>query len=115
MATSSRMTADRRKSVESKIALSSLLRRHRRWSGLVRVTDRGAKKLTRRNETNMPSKATAKRPPMTPPAMGPESLLVWGGGGGVAELEMVAVAPVVAKGVVGLAGGGARDLVYIRR
>ena len=38
------MTADRRKSVESKIALSSLLRRHRRWSGLVRVTDRGDKK-----------------------------------------------------------------------
>ena len=52
---------------------------------------------------------------MTPPAMGPESLVVWGGGGGVAELEMVAVAPVVAKGVVGLAGGGARDLLYIRR
>jgi hypothetical protein len=72
------------------------------------------KKLTRRNETNMPSKATAKRPPMTPPAMGPESLLVWGGGG-VAELEMVAVTPFDAKDVVGLAGGGARDLVYIRR
>jgi len=47
---------------------------------------------------------------MTPPAMGPESLLVWGGGG-VAELEMVAVTPVDAKGVVGLAGGGAKDFV----
>ena len=52
---------------------------------------------------------------MTPPAMGPESLLVWGGGG-VAELEVMAVVTSVdPKGLVGLAGGGATDVAYIRR
>ena len=51
---------------------------------------------------------------MTPPAMGPESLLAWLGGG-VAELEvMVAATPVDAKGLVGPAGGGATDVAYIR-
>lgn len=37
---------------------------------------------------NMPRAATAKRPPITPPAIGPASgLLVLGGGAGEDELE----------------------------
>jgi hypothetical protein len=47
----------------------------------------------------MPNKATAKRPPMTPPAMGPESLLVWSGLGGGGLGVMVAT-PVDAKELV---------------
>jgi len=44
----------------------------------------------------MPTRATAKRPPMTPPAIGPESLLV-ALEVAVAEPELMVVRPVDVK------------------
>ncbi len=49
---------------------------------------------------SMPTRATAKRPPMTPPAIGPESLLV-ALEVAVAELELMVVKPVVKEPVRG--------------
>lgn len=55
---------------------------------------------------SIPTRATAKRPPMTPPAIGPESLLV-ALEVAFAELELMVVTPVDVKEPVRLGRDGA--------